>query len=450
MSCPISLKLTKDRACVVASDHQVLVIVGLQTRSSVRSGSLRGSEVALVMDCSGSMAEEINPGHDPALKLNKAIEGMWAAIDLLGREDTFTVIGFDQQAETVVDRVTGRDRHDLLQHRKSEIERHLRTQFGGRTNIYEALRLARSRLSSGRNDVIQRMVLLSDGAANEPGQDAVRLAVQMAEQCSKEGILIDVLGYGYGADMLPDLLSAIARPSGGKWVHVNQPPTEILREQLKNTRKVFASGVVLTLTFPREVQVRDVYRTEPVITYLGDAPVTATERTMHLRANQLELGKDYTWMIEVEAPAVVTGETPLLNAKLTYRLADGQAHTEREDLSVLPCLSEAEAAQRDRRYVLLIEQARLNKLERELSQAQARKDATQMIAILNQMIERCRDIGLTSQQVTYQRILDTFKQDRNFPRAALEAASTSTSVARKPSEVQRPARKRHRSRRKRS
>jgi hypothetical protein len=233
----------------------------------------------------------------------------------------------------------------------------------------------------------------------------------------------------------PDLLSAIARPSGGAWTHVNQPPQEIFREKMKSSRKVYASGVTLALAFPPDVQVRDVYRTEPVITYLGSAPLTASQRTLYLRANQLELGRDYTWMIEVEAPARMAGPVPLLNAELNYRLAAGQAYNDSANLTINPATSEAEAAQRDRHYILLIEQARLNKLERELSEAQAHKDAAKMLSVLTQMISRCRDIGLDSQAVSYQRILDNFARDQNFSRAALEAASTSTSVVRKPSEV---------------
>ena len=432
----IKLLVAQDRACVIPSDRQVLAIIGLQTENNFRPRSFKGSELALVMDCSGSMVSAIDPdGNQSVLKLDKAIEGMWAAIDLLGPEDVFSVIGFDSKAQVVIDRIGGRDKEALLRDGKSEIEQRLRSQFGGRTNIHDGLQLGRSRLGNSRSNTIQRMILLSDGAANEPGRNATRLAIQSAEEISQEGIMIDVLGYGYGADMLPDLRSAIAKPSGGKWVHVNQPPTEIFQEQLKSAGKTFASGVVLALTFPTDVQVKDVYRTEPVITYMGEAPLSAQERTLYLRANQLEFGKDYTWMIEMDAPSNIQAETKLLDAKLSYRLVNGETFTEQGMISIKACANETEIARRDRQYVLLIEQARLNKLEKELSTAMAEKNKTKMVAVLNQMIERCRDIGLNSQVSTYQRILESFHQDHNFPKAALEAASTSTSVARKPSDI---------------
>ena len=433
MAGPIRLRLSQDRLYVSQNDRQVLVIVGIQSHPTFSFDSFRRSEVALVMDCSGSMREPINPGRDPAPKIDKAIEGMWAAVDLLGPDDVFSVIGFDARAAVVLDRITGYQGRDLLQSGKARVEEQLRSQFGGMTNIHEALSLARGRLKAGGGDAIQRMILLSDGAANLPQGQAVPLAIQVAEECRREGIVVDVLGYGYGADMLPDLLSAIARPSGGTWTHVNQPPGEILRDKMKSSRKIFASGVVLTLTVPMNVQARDVYRTEPVVTYLGAAPLTANQRALYLRANQLELGKDYTWMIELEAPAGINGPAPLIDADLSYRLAGGQAFTDHASLTINPASSQSEAAQRDRRFILFIEQARLNKLERELSEAQAQKDAAKMIAVLTQMISRCRDIGLESQAVVYQRILDNFARDQNFPRAALEAASTSTSAVHKPS-----------------
>jgi hypothetical protein len=185
MAGPIRLQLAQDRTHVAPNDRQVLVIVGIQTHPTYNFNNFRGSDVALVMDCSGSMQEAINPGRDPALKLEKAIEGMWAAVELLGPEDTISVVGFDHRAAMVVDRVAGRERGDLLQNRKTQVEQQLRTQFGGRTNISEALSLARGRLATGRGDTIQRIVLLSDGAANEPGADAFKLAAQVAEQCGR-------------------------------------------------------------------------------------------------------------------------------------------------------------------------------------------------------------------------------------------------------------------------
>jgi hypothetical protein len=428
MAGPIRLRLLQDRLCVAPNDRQVLVCVGIQRHPTFDFDSFRRSEVALVMDCSGSMREPIIPGQDPAPKLDKAIEGVWAAVELLGPDDVFSVIGFDSRPSVVLDRISGHQRRDVLQGGRAQVEERLRGQFGGWTDIHAALSLARERLKGGGGDTIRRIILLSDGAANLPQAQAVELAVQAAEECGREGILIDVLGYGYGADMLPDLLSAIAHPTGGEWVHVNKPPSEILRDKMKSSRKIFASGVVLTLTIPKNVQARDVYRTEPVITYLGAAPLTASQRTCYMRANQLELGKDYTWMIEIEAPAGINGLMPLIDANLSLRLAGGQSITDKASLTINLASSQSEAAQRDRRFILVIEQARLNKLERELSEAQARKDGARMKAVLTQMISRCRDIGLESQAVVYQRIQDNFAKDQNFPRAALEAASTSTSA----------------------
>jgi len=442
MSAELRLRLAKDREYVSPISRQVLAIIGLEGTGAGVTGApvecFRGLELVLTVDCSGSMNEaESGTGVGPS-KLDKAIEAVWSTVAQVAPDDLLSIVGFDETPEVVLDRLSGRDRSRFRDPgARADLEGKLRA-FGGRTNVLEALQLSHSLLGQGRGTV-QRIVLLSDGMANEPQrlgsvQAIMAATLQYAEQLGSEGVVLDALGYGFGADLRFDFLSDLARPTGGEREHVQASPDAVLQRILSGVKKVYASNVELEITFPAEVQVGDFYRFEPQVMYLGSARIMATERTVRLRAGQLQSGKAYTWMFEMTVPPVPAGSITLAHVSLSYRLPDGSQHQDQSTLTVQVTDDAALSSRRDGNFMFFYEQAKLNKLEKALSDAQTRRDARQMVSLLTQMIRRCRELGLDDEASRYQRTLDSFQKDQDFARAALAAASTSTSSRSRPSD----------------
>jgi Mg-chelatase subunit ChlD len=442
MSNELKLTLAKDREYVSPSDRQVLVAIGLQSAGGGIAGAgaehFQGLELALTVDCSGSMKDpESGSGVGPS-KLDQAIKAVWSTVDKVGPRDVLSIIAFDEKPEIVLRRVSGRERGKLRDSAaQADVEAKLRG-FGGRTNILGALELSRSVLSQ-RPDTVRRIVLLSDGLANEPqrlgNQRAIMDAtLQYAEQLGSEGVVLDPLGYGFGKDLRFDFLSALANPTGSEREHVQSSPDAVFQRIFSGARKVYASHVELAITVPPRVKMGDIYRFEPQIMYLGSAPVTATERTVRLRAGQLQSGKAYSWIFETEAPRGATGQILLGEVTLAYRLSDGSRHHDQGTINVEMTNDAALAARRDGNYTIFYEQAKLNKLEKELGDAQTQRDARKMVQLLEYLMKRCRELGLDDEAARYERIFASFQEDRDFVRAAIAAATTSTSSKSRPSD----------------
>lgn len=442
MSDELRLTLAKDREYVSPTDRQVLVAIGLESAGGQVAGSsaehFRGLELALTVDCSGSMnSAESGSGSGPT-KLDQAIKAVWSAINQAGPRDTLSIIGFSAKPEIVLERLSGRDRgryQDATT--RAKVEAKLRG-FGGTTNILEALQLSR-RVLGERSSTVKQIVLLSDGMANEPqrlgSQRAIIAAtLEYAERLGSEGVMLTALGYGFGSDLRFDFLSDLARPTGGEREHVQESPDAVLRRILKGATRVYASDVELAITFSPRVEVGDIYRFEPQIMYLDSAPVTARERTVRLRAGQLQTGKDYSWVFEVTTPRRSTGEIPLGDVSLTYRLSDGSRHRDQGKIAVEMTNDVALASRRDGNYTIFYEQAKLNKLEKALSDAQTQRDAQKMARLLKQLIQRSRELGLEEEASRYERIFGEFQEDHDFVRAAMAAATTSTSSKSRPSD----------------
>ena len=183
-----------------------LVRIAMKVPAAGRSAA-QPLRLTVLLDTSGSMERE-----DRAATVRAALGSL---ASLLGPADRVTLIGFARTPRLLAVDLPGDQAARL-------IELAAQTPAEGGTNLEEALRLAgdqaRAFLSSAAQN---RIVLLTDGAANLGDADPARLSERI-EALRREGIAFDACGVV--ADGLDDgVLEALTRKGDGRYTIINSP-----------------------------------------------------------------------------------------------------------------------------------------------------------------------------------------------------------------------------------
>jgi hypothetical protein len=163
--------------------------------------------LTVLLDTSGSMKRD-----DRVASVRRAMEVLSS---LLGPADTVTLIGFSRQPRLLVEAVPGNQAAQL-----AKIV--AQTPAEGGTNLEEALKLgtelALRHFAAGAQN---RIVLMTDGAANLGDADPARLAGLIANLREKK-IAFDACGVGApGLD--DEVLEALTRKGDGRYYLLNSP-----------------------------------------------------------------------------------------------------------------------------------------------------------------------------------------------------------------------------------
>lgn len=188
----------------------------LQQRNLVRiamrvpaAGRAAGQPLRLtvLLDTSGSMERE-----DRTASVRSALGVLGS---MLGADDRVTLIGFARRPRLLAEQVPGDQAARLAAVAAA-------TPFAGGTNLEEALKLAGELARRHRQDGAQnRIVLLTDGAANLGSADPDRLAA-LVTTLRQQGIAFDACGVG--TDGLDDsILEALTRKGDGRYYVLDKP-----------------------------------------------------------------------------------------------------------------------------------------------------------------------------------------------------------------------------------
>jgi secreted protein with Ig-like and vWFA domain len=212
-----------------------LVRIALKTAAAGRSAS-QPLRLTLLVDQSGSMVRA-----DRRAAMDKALAGL---SELLTANDLVTVIGFSRTPRLLADGMTGDNAEKLaalVNQAASE----------GGTNLEEAIKLGeqmadRRKLAGAQN----RIVLLTDGAANLGNADPERLALKV-EQLRQKGIAFDIAGIA--ADGLNDeLLGELSRKGNGRYYVVGKGADNDFAKQLAGAFRPAAENVKVQVRFNPE------------------------------------------------------------------------------------------------------------------------------------------------------------------------------------------------------
>jgi Ca-activated chloride channel family protein len=204
--------------------------------------------VAIVIDRSGSMAGE---------KIQKARQATKAFAARLSDEDSLAIITFssDYSVDLPLTNLKGQ---------RTRIERVIDEILdGGGTDIGGGMNAGIQALRTAQDGAIHRLVLVSDGNANQGITDPNALAA-IAKHAHQEGITVSTLGVGL--DFNEDLLTQMASVAGGGYYYARDAESiaAAFDKELSGINKLAARNVEVGLELGNGVAISEVYgyRTE--------------------------------------------------------------------------------------------------------------------------------------------------------------------------------------------
>ena len=244
--------------------------------------------LCLVIDRSGSMGS--------AGKLDYVKEAAKYVIDNLGPQDRISVVAFDSDVKVVQGNCKVENKGML----KSKIDELF---AGTNTNLSGGLEEGYAQAKKGKKkNYLNRVVLLSDGLANEGITDLEKLA-SIARDWQKKDVYTTAMGVG--ADYDDQLLTLVATGGAGNYYYIDQPkaiPTIFARE-LSGIVNVAASGIAVDLALEPGVRLAKVHGYQ--YHDLGNG-------RYEIAVGDIASGQEYTVFLELELPMVDEEKTVTL------------------------------------------------------------------------------------------------------------------------------------------
>ncbi|WP_186445914.1 vWA domain-containing protein [Paenibacillus cremeus] len=199
--------------------------------------------ISLVLDRSGSMSGA------PLAFSKKACQYV---IDQMVSDDTLSIVVFDDEVTTVLQPQNIMHK-DLMKQRIESI------QTGGSTNLSGGLLQGiQYVLKSKREGSINRVILLSDGHANQGITDPLKLQ-SIVKEFQGMGVGVTTMGVGDGFD--EELMEGIADSGGGNFYFIEKPEDVpgIFSKELTGLLSVIAQNVQLTIKPTEAASITHIY-----------------------------------------------------------------------------------------------------------------------------------------------------------------------------------------------
>ncbi|MGD8719410.1 MAG: VWA domain-containing protein [Candidatus Zixiibacteriota bacterium] len=241
--------------------------------------------LCLVIDRSGSMGS--------SGKLDYVKEAAKYVVDNLGPQDRISIVAFDSDVK-VVHKNSKVENKSMLNSKIDEL-------FAGtNTNLSGGLEEGYSQAKKGKKkNYLNRVVLLSDGLANEGITDLEKLS-SIARNWQKKDIYTTAMGVGTDYD--DHLLTLIATGGAGNYYYIDQPNTipNIFARELSGIVNVAASGIAVDVMLEPGVKIAKVHGYQ--YTDMGNG-------RYEIAVGDIASGQEYTVFIELSLPAVEEEKT---------------------------------------------------------------------------------------------------------------------------------------------
>ncbi len=236
-----TLFLTPRRPALLSGfDNQVDVLVRLQAPSKPDTAAERSPlNLAIVLDRSGSMSGQ---------PLEEAKRCASFVIDRLGPKDRASVVVYDHEVTLLVppSEVTDKERfHTAIR----------RIESGGMTNLHGGWLKGAEQLSPHiAADTVSRVILLSDGQANEGLTDVDAIAQQCTE-LAEAGVSTST--YGLGRTFNEDLMIRMAQAGQGNsyYGRTAEDLMDPFQEEFDLLAALYAKQIRLSLSSPEAMSV---------------------------------------------------------------------------------------------------------------------------------------------------------------------------------------------------
>jgi Ca-activated chloride channel family protein len=272
-----------------------------------------GLNLALVIDRSGSMAGS---------KLSYARKAARFLAGELTERDRLAIVTFDEQVNVLVPSQPVRDPLLFI----SAINT---IDAGGCTALFDGWLAGATQVANQLDPAgLNRVLLLSDGQANEGLTDAEAIAARV-EGLTQRGISTSAFGLGSGFD--EDLMGAIAAAGDGTLAQIESP------RQLADLYASELQGLASTLGRRVSLGIRGKHGAE-VVDVLNDLPLTGAGN--HQLPN-LRFGQELSVGMRLQLPAW-TPNQEIASVRLAWEAPDQQGRQELIKHLILPVKPQAE------------------------------------------------------------------------------------------------------------
>lgn len=255
--------------------------------------------VSIVLDRSGSMS---------GAKIERAREAAKMAVGRLRADDTVSIVTYDDVVQVLVPSTK-------LTQTSAVYEAIDGIRPGGSTALFAGVSKGAEELRKfKRPDVVNRLILLSDGLANV-GPQSPRELGELGASLAGERISVTTIGLGTGYN--EDLMNQLALNSDGTHSFVETPGelAQVFDQELGDLLSVVAQNLSI------EVELAEGIR--PVRSLGRDAEISG--QSVRVSFNQLFAKQEKFLLLEVESPALADGrDQAIATATLRYRGLDGE------------------------------------------------------------------------------------------------------------------------------
>ena len=230
------------------SQREAVLQIGFTTAEVNERTDLRPLNLVLVIDKSGSMADD-----DKMSRVKASLHTMLAK---LRPEDIISIVTFDKRAQVsypanrIGDGYTLRNAIDCIEP-------------DGSTNINAGLMLGyREAKKYFRKDATNRVILLTDGIANEGVVEPSRIAANSSEY-NAQGI--DLSTIGVGLDLNNDLLRTLARSGRGLYHFISdyKDIDKVFVNEVQSLISSVAKRVEIRIEYGPGLQLEKIYGYQP-------------------------------------------------------------------------------------------------------------------------------------------------------------------------------------------
>jgi Mg-chelatase subunit ChlD len=233
---------------VSGPDREAVLQVGFSTALSNERQDLRPINMALVIDKSGSMAD--------LDKITRVKEALLELVSELRETDILSIVVFDSNAQVLLPARPLGDRE--------YVRRLIRSiEPGSSTNIHAGLMLGyHEALKNYRRDATNRVILLTDGIANQGVTDPDKIA-RNSLAFNDRGI--DLSTIGVGLDLNKDLLRQLAKSGRGLFHFVgdNEDIRKVFINEVQSLVSPVAGEPNLEIEYDPSLELVQLYGYEP-------------------------------------------------------------------------------------------------------------------------------------------------------------------------------------------
>lgn len=233
---------------ITPAQREAVLQIGFTTMEVTERTDLRPLNLVLVIDKSGSMAEDD--------KMSRVKESLRTLVGKLRPDDIVSIIVFDNEAVVLCPAARIGDGYALRRAIDS-------IEPDGSTNLHGGLMLGyREAQKNFRKDATNRVILLTDGIANVGTVDPTKIA---AESSEFNGQGLDLSTIGVGLNLNNDLLRTLAKSGRGLYHFVSdyQDIEKVFNNEVQSLISQVARKVEVSVDYDSNLQVEKIYGYAP-------------------------------------------------------------------------------------------------------------------------------------------------------------------------------------------